>query len=317
MRTINPASPEEVLAQAAAAIEPKLAILEARRRAYLLLTKFIVTGIGVLGCLAALLIWALAGKIPALVVLAGGAVFAGIAYLACRRLYKGSARNDIVPPLAAAMGLGYSPVAVGFDAGRLQALGVLPAAGRCIAANLVQGRHRDIAFRMAEVRCLNERLRQGGRGRRRETLWQGLVVDIDVPVLFEGPVVLARDQGAILNAMRGGNAGLTRVTVPDAAFEKVFEVYAAKAEEAERLLSAPLRESLVALSQARPGKALGAAFVQGRFLLAVPLPSFLAQGKLNQPAETLLQELPQAQRELSLPQRVIDYLHGERPGPLL
>jgi nucleoside phosphorylase len=38
---------------------------------------------------------------------------------------------------------------------------------------------------------------------------------------------------------------------------------------------------------------------------------------VDQPAETLLRELPQALRELTLPQRVIDYLHGERPGPLL
>ncbi len=113
------------------------------------------------------------------------------------------------------------------------------------------------------------------------------------------------------------SAALRVGAVISSAFEKVFEVYAANAGEAERLLSAPLRESLVALSQARPGRALGAAFLEGRFLLAVPLSSFLAQGKLNQPAETLLGELPQAQRELSLPQRVIDYLHGERPGPLL
>ena len=46
MRTINPASPEEVLAQAAAAIEPKLAMLEARRRAYLLMTKLSETVLG-------------------------------------------------------------------------------------------------------------------------------------------------------------------------------------------------------------------------------------------------------------------------------
>jgi len=319
VRTVNPASPEEAVAQAAAAIEPKLALLEARRRAYLLLSKLIVAGVCGLGIMAALLIWALAGGIAALIVLAGGLGFAGIAYLACRKLYKGSARAEIVPPLADAMGLAYSREAPGFDAGRLQALGVLPRGDRLAAANLVQGRYRDTAFRMAEVGCWNERVQsmKTGTGRRREMLWQGLVVEIEVPLAFQGPVVLARDRGALLNAMRVGDTGLARVVVPDAAFEKVFEVHAADAAEAERLLPAPLRESLVALSQARPGKSLGAAFVDGRFLLAVPLKRFLAQGRLDQPAESLLQELPQAQRELSLPQRVIDYLYGDRPGPLL
>lgn len=321
MKTINPASEAEVLAQAAAAIQPKLALLEGRRRAYLVLTRLVVAGIFAMGAIGALLLWALAGGIAGLFVLGGGFVFAGIAYLACLKLYKGSARGEVVPPLAEAMGLSYSRDAPGFDATGLQALGVLPASHRLLAANLVQGRHRDTAYRMAEVLCWNERThrtRAGRTGHRREVLWQGLVVEIEVPVAFAGPVVLARDRGSIRNAFEGNAVSLLkRVAVPDPAFEKVFEVHAADPAEAERLLAPALRESLVALSRARPGRALGAAFVGGRFLLAVPVKSFLAQGRLNQPAETLLQELPLAQRELSLPQRVIDYLYGERPGPLL
>jgi len=316
VKTINPTTPEEVIAQATAAIEPKLAMLEARRRAYLLLSKLIVAGVCGLGAVAALLIWALAGGLPALIVLGVGAVLAGIAYLACRKLYKGSARGEIVPPLADAMGLAYSREALGFDVERLFSLGLLPSAQRLMVSDLVQGRHRATAFRMAEVRCWNEKTRGTRGGTRRQMLWQGLVVEIQVPLAFEGPVVLARDRGALMNAMRDAT-GLQRVQIPDAAFEKVFEVYAADPAEAERLLPQPLRESLVALSQARPDKALGAAFVQGLFLLAVPVKSFLAQGRLDQPAETLLQELPQAHRELSLPHRVIDYLYGDRPGPLV
>lgn len=323
MRTVNPASEQEIVAQAAAAIRPKLALLEARRKAYLLLTKLVVTGVFAVMAMAALVLWALLGGYVALFVLAGGLAFAGVAFLACVKLYKGSARGEIVPPLAGALGLTYSPDAPGFDAGRLVSLDVLPPCEAASATDLVRGRHRDTGFRMAEVRCWIERVQsmKTGNRRRRDMQWQGLVVEIEVPAPFAGPVILTRDRGRLLNAVDGRPGQLdtlVRVQVADPAFEKVFEVFAAVPAEAERLLQAPLRDSLVALSEARPGKALGAAFVDGLFILALPLKGrILAQGTLFQPAETLLRELPQALRELTLPHRVIDYLHGDRPGPLL
>jgi hypothetical protein len=323
LRIVNPASEEDILAQAATAIRPKLALLEARRKAYLLLSKLVVSGVFVVMLLVALVFWALLGGYVALFVLAGGLAFAGIAFLACLKLYKGSARGEIVPPLADALGLVYSAEAPGFDVRRLVALGLLPSCEAASATDLVRGRHRETSFRMAEVRCWIERAQsmKSGSRRRRDMQWQGPVVEVEVPVPFTGPVILSRDRGRLLNAVDGRPGRLDtllRVQVADPAFEKVFEVFAADAAEAERLLQPGLRESLLALSGARPGKALGAAFVEGLFILTLPMKGrLLAQGRLFQPAETLLQELPQALRELTLPQRVIDYLHGDRPGPLL
>jgi hypothetical protein len=323
LRLVNPASEEEILAQAATAIRPKLALLEARRKAYLLLTKLVVTGVFGVMALAALVLWALLGGYVALFALAGGLAFAGLAFLACLKLYKGSARGEIVPPLADALGLVYSAQAPDFDVQRLVALELLPPCEAASATDLVRGRHRDTGFRMAEVRCWIERVQsmKTGTRRRRDLQWQGLVVEVEVPAPFVGPVILSRDRGRLLNAVDGRPGqidALRRVQLADAAFEKVFEVFAADPAEAERLLQPGLRESLLALSEARPGRALGAAFAEGLFILALPTKGrILAQGRLFQPAETLLQELPQALRELTLPQRVIDYLHGDRPGPLL
>lgn len=302
-------------------IRPALAQIEASRQGSILLTKIIAAGVFGFFGFVALILWALISIWVALAILLVGAVFSGMAAWLMVRLYRGVARSVMVPPLAEAIGgMTYSRQAEGFNARGVIDLGILPQAETVAAEDMLVGTHRGTGFRMVELSCY---VRSGaGRQRsRRKRTWRGLVVEVDVPVTFDGPVLLTRERGAIARwigrqpAMQNAPA---QVSFPDSAFSQVFEVYAADPAEAQRLITPALAESLVALSKARPGNALAAAFANGVFLLAVPLPrGFLDQGSLSQPADRLLDRVPAIVHELTLPHRVIDFLMGDRPGNLL
>ncbi|MEZ5667791.1 MAG: DUF3137 domain-containing protein [Alphaproteobacteria bacterium] len=301
-------------------IRPILAGIELSRRGYLQLTKLVATGIfGFFGVIA-LILWGLISIWVALPVLGFAAIVAGLVAWAMARMYRGTTLAQIVPPLAEAIGgMTYRPMAEGFNAAAVIDLGILPSSQAVAAEHLLEGMHRGTGFRMAELSCYDrvEQISMATRRKRsrRRRNWRGLVIEVDVPVRFDGPVILARDRGL---AGRIHGAGLRRVDLPDPAFARIFEVYAADTDEAARLVTPALAQSLAALSQARPGKALAAAFASGVFVLTIPLPrGFLEQGSLFQPAHRLLDKVPQIVRELTLPHRVIDYLMGDRPGPLL
>ena len=299
-----------------AEIRPALAQIEATRQGSWLLIRIVAAAIFGFFGFVALILWALITVWLAVGVLAFGAFCSGLVGWLMTRLYRGVARTMMVPPLTRAIGdMTYSPTAEGFNAQGVVELGLLPAAQSVVAEDMLVGSHRGTGFRLVELSCYTVRRRhRSGRARtQRQRVWHGLVVEVDVPVPFAGPVILTRGGLA-----RRAEEGLGKVAIPHAGFTRVFEARAADAGEALRLVTPALAESLVALSRARPGKALGAAFARGVFLLAVPLPrGYLDQGSLFQPADRLLERVPALVHELTLPHRVIDYLIGERPGPLL
>ena len=54
--------------------------------------------------------------------------------------------------------------------------------------------------------------------------------------------------------------------------------------------------------------------VEQRFLLSLPLRRNLFEvGRLHRPLDRLEEDLEEIVREITIPHRVIDYLHGERP----
>ncbi len=72
--------------------------------------------------------------------------------------------------------------------------------------------------------------------------------------------------------------------------------------------------AMVDLAKAADEKALNAAFVDGRFLLALPRQTSLFDiGETNPPRHQMRAVFKHFVREITLPHRVIDFLHGDRP----
>ena len=109
-----------------------------------------------------------------------------------------------------------------------------------------------------------------------------------------------------------------RIVFPHEGLERLFEIYAADAEEAARLITPALADSLVALDAAQPGTVIHAVFDSGWFRMALRLPRPLfSQPSLFTPMAGIVEQMPKIIREMRVPHRVIDYLHGDRPGQLL
>lgn len=97
-------------------------------------------------------------------------------------------------------------------------------------------------------------------------------------------------------------------------FEARYEVFSDAPDEARRILSSDFLAAMVDLAEAADEKALNAAFVDGRFLLALPRQRRPFDiGEVNPPLNQMRAIFEQLVHEITLPHRVIDFLHGDRP----
>jgi hypothetical protein len=253
------------------------------------------------------------------VILILGAVAAGFWISRPATKHREELKDLVIAPICRLLGdLQYSREAkAGFDLQRFEAAGVVGHYKRSKLEDLFTGRHRETGFRMVEAK-----LRRASRGRRRSssrTVFKGVLFDIEVPKPFACRILLTADKGGLVNRMEGffrdKVGGMEPVSFDHAEFEARYEVYADDAAAARALMTPALLDSLVALCAAADKEALRAAFANGRFLLALPNRGNLFEiGRLHRSLEHLEADVKALLDQVTLPHRVIDYLHGGRPG---
>ena len=167
----------------------------------------------------------------------------------------------------------------------------------------------------------NLKQRSGGRRKKTRVVFTGLLVEVSVPVSFDGVVLLVGDKGAlgnwIVDWLRGSFEGIQPVSLEHGRFEERFQVYSDRPDEAARLLQPGLLDSLIAIADELGERAVNGAFIEGRFLIALPQRRNLFEiGGLHRSLEYAEDDLRRLAVEFTLPLRLIDTLHGERK-PLL
>jgi hypothetical protein len=293
-------------------VVPDLADLERRRRHHRLAYVAAIASM-----LAAIFLVFLLAQDRQNALLAGGVVLA-ICFLALQwvqRSYVNRVRRTVMPAVCSAIGdvshsTGAAPD-VNLDG--LAKIGLVPSHHRHSIDDVFCGRHRATSFTMAEVRL---RRRSGRRGSR--TVYRGLIFSIEVPRAVPARILIARDRGLIGNRLKvwivKSVGGMQRVTLPDQAFEARFELYADRPEVARTVLTPELGGNLVALAAAHDGARFQAAFVNGRFFLAMPKRGDLFRaGSLFRSTDELEGEAARLLQEVQIVHRLIDYLHGDRP----
>jgi hypothetical protein len=204
-----------------------------------------------------------------------------------------------------------------FDAGAYVECGVIGRYTGGRIEDVFTGRHRDTRFEMAEAKL--SRTSGHGKNRRTTTVFKGLLASVEVPEPFAGRVLIGRDFGRMGNKLAGWAnewaSGMTRVHLPHPGFEERYEVYADDPAEAQRLLSPGFCDTMVALADAHGKSALQAGFVDGRFLLALPMPGDLFEpGSLFRSVYTYEDNIHKVLRQVTIAHRLIDFLHGHRPA---
>lgn len=203
---------------------------------------------------------------------------------------------------------------------RFEEIGVVPGHNRATLEDRFTGRYRDTGFHMVEAR-LRRRSRSSKGGNRSRTVFKGLLFDIEVPVPFAGRVLMIGDKGLLLNKLsaffKEKFGGLERLEF-GGAFEERYEVYSDNPEAARSLLAPGFQDTMVALAEAADRRALNAAMAEGRFLLALPHHRDLFEiGKLHRSLEHLREDTDTLVFQMTIPHRVIDFLHGDQPSALV
>lgn len=307
-------------------IAPALQAQEAERlKAVALFWKLEAAVLAVAG-IAALVLFLLDAHWVVLALLVPAvALFIGWAVAKIPRLMiKEGLREAVMPPLCRFLGdLRYTRrgSAGTIEPQKLASVGMIPPASRISLEDHFAGSWRETPFEMVELRLMKESSSRSASGRSSRTVYRGLLLKIGVPMSFQGRVVIRRDFGRLGNKLVGvlhAGSGLKPAPVPHQAFEEHFEVVADEAADLPGLLSPPFLEALIELDSAQGGKGLTGAFLEGAFFLALPVKRDLFEfGGLFRSAYRVTDDLHALLFQATLPRRVIDALHGERPGRVI
>ena len=200
------------------------------------------------------------------------------------------------------------------DPKRFEEIGVVRGHSRVKLEDYFAGRHRDTDFQMVEAKLATS-------GKNSSTVFKGLLFDIAVPRPFSCKILLVGDKGALVNKIgaffKEKFSGLEPLELGNQAFDARYEVYSDDPKGARELLTPDFLATMVALADAADRKALNAAMVEGRFLLALPRSDNLFEiGKLHRPLTHLKEDVEELVTQMTIPHRVIDFLHGDRPASL-
>lgn len=243
--------------------------------------------------------------VAAIVGLIGALIFVG----SPTDKFRAKVRDLVMPVTTKFLDITYSrAVPAGFDIGAFRERNVVPAydKSRSRLQDHVSGEHDGRRYAMIEANL------QRRSGKSTVTVFQGVLMSIDWPEAGRAEVFIGRDRGKLLNKL----AGITkpqRVTFDHPEFERVYEVYASDPAMARQLLVPAFLDCLVALNNSRKGYPPTAAFVSGRLLVALPLRGDLFEpGSLSRSLAGFEDEMHTLLRQLTIPRRIIDVLHGQR-----
>ena len=306
-----------------AEIVPRLADLEAERRRrrsdYLWRLALVVLAVPLL-----------VGAILHL----GGMAYLGIVFFALvlsiaaaawflaqpKRGFRDATRNAVLPSVCRFLGGLQHARGRQADVGlsRFAESGVVGHYHRASLDDVFVGRYRNTAFMVAETTL---RRRSGGRRRRNRTVFCGLLFSVEVPRSFPGRIMIGRNHGGLGNAVAGWLKkfdGLQRVELPHPRFEALYAAYSDDPAAARAWLTPDFLDSWVAVAESSKGSAIRAAFAGSAFLAALPgTRDLFESGSLSTPVDRIEDDLHRLLWEVTIPHRLIDFLHGDRHRTLV
>ncbi|NIA71139.1 DUF3137 domain-containing protein [Pelagibius litoralis] len=238
------------------------------------------------------------------------------------RRHRAALRKLVVEPLRRFLGgLEYHRKPGGrFDLEVFRRSGVTAGFNRAKLEDLLIGRYRDTDYSLVEARL--KQSRRSGTKREERGTFTGLLCQVSVPVTFTCTVLLIGDKGKlgnwVVDLVRSSLTNLSAVTMNHKAFEARYQVYSDQPEEARALLQTALLDSLLAISEAVGRKSVNCAFIDGRFLIAIPHGDNLFEiGRLHRSLEHAEEDVRRLAVEFTIPHRLIDTLHGDRPQTII
>ena len=221
------------------------------------------------------------------------AVVIGIGYLYwggrdVRRLGK-EAKDLIVLPVVRELGLNFTA-----DPGSVESIykhrhvRTVPIWDRASYEDLLTGQRHGVDFELFEAHLEERRSSTDSKGRTRThwvTVFKGQCLRFQFTKTFYGRTLITRDAG-FFNRF-GGGKGMSRASLEDPVFEKIFEVYTTDQVESRFLLTPDVMQNLVDLEKAFHGGRLKACFDGGEMFITLEGGDLFEPGSMFKPLDSV------------------------------
>lgn len=127
------------------------------------------------------------------------------------------------------------------------------------------GSYKDVNIMVAEEELI--RIVRTNKGSRRVTIFDGIIIELDMNKQFNGQTVVKTDHG-IFNRFHCV-ANMENVKLEDVVFEKHFEVYSTDQIEARYVLTTAFMERILQLKQVFKGKKIQFSFFDNKLIIAI------------------------------------------------
>lgn len=187
---------------------------------------------------------------------------------------------------------------------------------------LLEGLYRDTPFQAA--RGVASEIRQNGHA----VVCDGTFFRFALPFDIEGEVrILPKTRTIGGGAIKGklfNRDGFQAVYDESGPFAEAYTVYARRPEDAERILDDRMKENILALKNSHGDKPFAMSVRDNEFFMVSPVKFALMKTsgafnimRLFTPVKkTIGKDAKKLLGGLTVPHRIIDHLHGDRPGPI-
>ncbi|WP_375210563.1 DUF3137 domain-containing protein [Hyphomonas jannaschiana] len=166
-------------------------------------------------------------------------------------------------------------------------VGIVPGWDRASYEDRLTGKRDTVEFELFEAHLEEKHTSTDSKGRtttRWVTVFQGQCLRFQFDKTFYGRTLVTRDAG-FFNRF-GGGKGMTRASLEDPEFEKIFEVYTTDQVESRYLLTPDLMQQLVNLEKAFHGGKLKCCFYGGEMYITLQGGNLFEPGSMFTPLDS-------------------------------
>lgn len=184
-----------------------------------------------------------------------------------KRQYTKAYKKEILPKLAATLGLVYNPKGK-IPMALLKPSQIVPKHDKYKTEDYFEGSYKNVAVKFSEIN-----LKQRRRSKKRTyyvSVFKGLAILLEMDrKKFNGHTILQQDKARFFEWFKEKSTGLQRAHLVDPEFEKIFDAYTNDQTEARYLVDPLIIEELKTLSADYEGNRMMVAYYNSHVLVMI------------------------------------------------
>ncbi len=221
-------------------------------------------------------------------------------------VYQNSIKEKIFPQILGFIGDFKFSTDVPSQVIKFKKSGLIPAFSVETNEDQITGMYKGVQLQLFETHLQKWKYR--GKRSRLVTVFNGLIIVLNMNKDFSGKTLVKRDKGFVSNWFGNKSSGLENVKLEDPKFEEIFEVYATDQIEARYLLTVSFMERLLELADIFNNAEIQICFEDNNLLMTIPLRKPIFEpGPITEP-ENFVDDAQSLLKEMHLICQIVDTL---------